>query len=128
MTCYVIDTDVIIWVLRRDSQAMQWLETTAHQGTLACSVLTVAEILRLIRADELPRARRFFDAVDTIPVTYEDAVHAAEMMRNRGPGLVDCHIAAAAIRLGAPVITYNRKDFLRTQVILVDPPTPPRGE
>lgn len=41
-------------------------------------------------------------------------------MRNRGPGLVDCHIAAAAIRLGATGITYNRKDFAqRTGYVLL---------
>ncbi len=124
MTLYVIDTDVLIWVLRRDSDAV---ETAARDGTLACSVLTVAEILRLIRDYELPRAQRFFETLDTIPVTYEDAVRAAEMMRNRGPGLVDCHIAAAAIRLGATVITYNRKDFARTEAVLADPPSLPGG-
>ena len=69
----------------------------------------------------------FFETLDTIPVTYEDAVRAAEMMRNRGPGLVDCHIAAAAIRLGATVITYNRKDFARTEAVLADPPSLPGG-
>lgn len=124
---YVIDTDVLIWVLRRDSGAVQWIETIARSGTLGCSVLTVAEILRLIRDYELPRARRFFESLDSIPVTFEDVVRAAEMMRNRGPGLVDCHIAAAAIRLGATVITYNRKDFARTGAALVDPPSMPGG-
>ncbi len=60
MTRYVIDTDVLIWVLRHDPEAVRWIETTARNGTLACSVLTVAEILRLIRDYELPRARRLF--------------------------------------------------------------------
>ena len=45
MTLYVIDRDVLIWVLRRDSDAVNWIETAARDGTLACSVLTVAEIL-----------------------------------------------------------------------------------
>lgn len=59
MTRYVIDTDVLILVLRRDLDAIQWIEMTARDGTLACSVLTVAEFLRLIRDYELPRASDF---------------------------------------------------------------------
>ena len=127
MRRYVIDTDVLIWVLRRNEDAVRWVETTAQSGTLACSVLTVAEILRLIRDHELPRARRFFETVDVVPVTYEDAIKAAELMRNRGPGLVDCHIAAAAMRLHAIIVTYNRQDFRRTGVPLADPPSEPEG-
>lgn len=42
------------------------------------------------------------------------AIRAADILRQRGPGLVDSHVAAAAIRLQARVVTYNRRDFERT--------------
>lgn len=57
-----------------------------------------------------------------MPVTYEDAILTADIMRHRGPGLVDSHIAAAAIRLQAHVVTYNQRDFERTPATLVPIP------
>lgn len=99
--------------------AVPWIETIARNGTLGFSVLTVAEILRLIRDYELPRARRFFESMDRIPVRFEDAVRAAEMMGNRGPDLVDSHIAAAAIRRGDTdaFIGYTLRVNLTTRTI-----------
>lgn len=101
------------------------MENLSGTGSLACSVLTVAEVLRGVREAELSETRAVLDAFDPVPVTYEDAVQAASMMRNRGPGLVDCHIAAAAIRIGAAVVTYNREDFSRTGAKLADFPEAP---
>ena len=43
---FMVDTDVLIWVLRRRQPSLDWLERLAGQGTLACSVLTISEILR----------------------------------------------------------------------------------
>ncbi len=60
--------------------------------------------------------------LQVIPVLYEDARRARDMMRDRGPGYVDCHIAAAALRMESPVMTYNQRDFSRTGVTLVTPP------
>ena len=50
-----------------------------------------------------------------IQVLYEDARRAADMMRDRGPGYVDCHIAAAALRTESLVMAYNQRDFSRTR-------------
>jgi predicted nucleic acid-binding protein len=119
----MIDTDVLIWVLRRNQPSLDWLEALAAQGGLACSVLTVSEILRAAKQQELSRTHGVLQALDIVPVTYEDAILAADMMRQRGPGLVDSDIAAAAIRLQAHVVTYNRRDFERTPATLV--PIPP---
>jgi predicted nucleic acid-binding protein len=122
MSAYLIDSDVIIWVLRKRTATVDWLEDLAATGSLACSVLTVTEILRGARTAELPTTRALLNAFDMIPVTCEDAVKAAEIMRDRGPGLVDSLIAAAALRLGNPVVTYNQRDYARTGVSCLVPP------
>lgn len=116
---FMVDTDVLIWVLRRRQPSLDWLERLADQGTLACSVLTISEILRAVKQEELSRTHALLEALDSVPVTYADAVQAADIMRQRGPGLVDAHIAAAAIRLHAQIVTYNRRDFERTPATLV---------
>lgn len=83
----MIDTDVLIWVLRRNQPSLEWLEALAAQGGLACAVLTVSEILRVAKEQELSRTHGVLQALDIVPVTYEDAIRAADMMRQRGPGL-----------------------------------------
>lgn len=72
-----------------------------------------------MKQEELARTRALLEALDSVPVTYDDAVQPADIMRQRGPGLVDAHIAAAAIRLHAQIVTYNRRDFERTPATLV---------
>lgn len=79
----------------------------AGAGPLYCSVLTVSELLRLLRQPELVKTRRLLDTLVPLPVLYEDAVLAAELLRHRGPGFVDCHIAATAIRRNLHLVTYN---------------------
>ncbi len=128
MSAIMVDTDVLVWVLRGRSEAIAWLEQAAAQGRLCCSALTVSEILRMAREDEMHKTNALIAGFDVVPVGEVDARKAADFMRHRGPGYVDCHIAAQALRLGAPVMTYNRKDFLRTDAVLVDPPTVPGGK
>lgn len=82
----------------------------------------MSEILRAVQEQELSRTRGVLQALDIVLVTYEDAILAADIMRQRGPGLVDSYIAAAAIRLQARVVTDNKRDFERTPATLV--PTP----
>ncbi|MCY0877991.1 MAG: PIN domain-containing protein [Firmicutes bacterium] len=99
MTRYLVDTDVLIWVLRGKPEAIAWVEAAAMSGELWCSALTVSEILRMVREDELPKTEALLDSLQIAPGTAEDARHAAHLLRHRGPGFVDCHIAATALRL-----------------------------
>ena len=122
MTRFMVDTDVLVWVLRGKAEAVAWLETAAAEGCLLCSALTVSELFRMVRQDELRKTEALIGGLQVIPVLYEDARRAADMMRDRGPGYVDCHIAAAALRMESPVMTYNQRDFSRTGVTLVTPP------
>lgn len=121
MTPIMVDTDVLIWFLRGKPQAIHWLQAAAGRGRLTYSALTVSEVFRLVRTEELRKTEALVAGLDVMAVTYPDARRAADLMRDRGPGFVDCHIAATALRLDAPVMTYNRRDFARTGVRLVDP-------
>ena len=80
----------------------------------------------MVRHDELRKTEALIAGLQVVPVFYEDARRAAEMMRDRGPGYADGHIAAAALRMGSPVMTYNQRDVSRTGVTLVTPPNNPR--
>jgi len=117
---YLLDSDVLIWHLRRRAETMALLQALAQEGPLACSVLSISEVLRLAREDEIPRTERLLNTLIDLPVSKEIAILAALLMRDRGPGYVDSHIAATALLWEIPLVTYNRKDFERTGVRLFD--------
>ena len=122
MNPIMVDTDVLIWVLRGKTEAVGWLESVAATERLLCSVLTVSELFRMVRQEELHKTEKLMAGVQVVPVVYEDARRAADLMRAHGPGFVDCHIAATALRLEAAVMTYNQRDFGRTGVNLLPLP------
>ena len=103
-------------------QTFGWLEAVSAIERLLCSVLTVSELLQMVRQEELRKTETLIAGVQVVPVLYEDARKAADLMRDRGPGFVDCHIAATALRLNAAVMTYNHRDFGRTGVNLLPLP------
>ncbi len=121
---YLVDSDVLIWCLRNRPTPIAMLQALAAEGPLACSVLTVSEILRMVRDQDREKTERLLDSLILLPVGVAEAKLAALLIRgcgrDRGPGFVDCHIAATAILRRLPLVTYNRKDYLATGVDLLD--------
>jgi predicted nucleic acid-binding protein len=117
---YLIDTDVIIWVLRKRPRPLVMLQALAKDGPLGCSVLTVSELLRQAKEHEIPTTERLLDSLIILPIGVSEAKMAGILMRNRGPGYVDCHIAATALLGQIMLVTYNHKDYERTGVKLFD--------
>ena len=121
---YLVDTDVLIWCLRNRPAPIAMLQALAAEGPLACSVRTVSEVLRMVKDQDLEKTERLLDSLIPLPVGIAEAKLAALLMRNRGrdrgPGFVDCHIAATAILRRTPLVTYNRKDYFATGVDIFD--------
>ena len=117
---YLVDTDVLIWHLRNRPHTVALLHALLADGPLACSALSVSEVLAGARQHELVPTEVLLDSLIVLPVSRTEAKLAAALMRNRGPGFVDCHIAATALVQQIPLVTYNRKDFERTGVTLFD--------
>lgn len=117
---YLIDTDVLIWCLRKRPKPIAMLDLLAKDGPLACSVLTISEIMRMVRDQDQARTEKLLASLMAIPVGVAEANVAAILMRSRGPGYVDCHIAATAMLRQVTLVTYNRKDYERTGAKLFD--------
>ena len=111
-----------IWVLRGKSATIAWLEDAPKRGNLLCSVLTISELFRMMQHGELLKSDALLDTPQGMRVFSEDARRAADVMQKHGPGSVDCHIAAAARRLDAQVMTHNRQDVERTGVFPIAAP------
>lgn len=113
----VLDTSVLIDHLRGDLRARLLVTALDGEGeTFSASVLTKAEILAGVRLAERAKTRPLIEAVEWLEVDNdlgERAGALASRFLRSHPGieLVDYVIAATAERLGADLLTRNRKHF-----------------
>lgn len=111
-----VDTDVLIDLSRRDPRAVKFCRRAELHGGLACSVITVMELLSGCRnpQDQSTILKNLAD-VAVIQVESGDSVDALKWYRayrlSQGIGILDCFIAAAAARLDYTVHTINTKHF-----------------
>jgi len=113
----VVDTSVLIQVLRGDDRAQSLLESAIGSGDrVTASVLSRVEVLAGMRPDEAYATERLFESLEWIDVDIDLAQRAGELansyMRSH-PGIdpVDYVIAATTERLDATLWTHNLKHF-----------------
>lgn len=114
MRSVVLDTSVIIDVLRGRQEATIWLAGLDHLPT--CSELTRVEILQGVRSAERGPTERLLQTFRWAPVDEAISRHAGELGRrfrrsHQGMGVADLVIAATTIELGAALATRNVKHF-----------------
>jgi hypothetical protein len=113
----VLDTSVLVDHLRGDERALETLSTLDAEGErLTASVVTKIEVLAGMRSSERRRTRALLDAVRWIDVDDDLAERAGALARrylrsHPGVDVADYVIAATAERLGADLLTCNRKHF-----------------
>lgn len=109
----LVDTSILVDVIRQYTPAQQWIVTQSDLG------VTQAVRLELIvgAPDKIRqrRALRMLVDFDTIENTAEDFYWAeSQLIRyqlSHQVGMLDCLIAAASARLGLPLYTLNVRDF-----------------
>jgi hypothetical protein len=113
----VLDTSVLIDVLRGDDAARVALEGAVHSGErLVASVLTRLEVLAGARPEETTAIQLLLNSLEWIAVDEQladDAGQLAARYLRSHPGIdsVDYVIAASALRLQAALWTRNLKHF-----------------
>lgn len=113
MSVTVLDTTVLIDVLRGDETAVAWL--SGQDEVPACSEVTRAEVLRGVRSGERAATERLLNALRWIPVDDRVSRRAGELGRKHRRGhalaVADLLIAATALELDAALATANTKHF-----------------
>ncbi|MFD4421337.1 PIN domain-containing protein [Agromyces sp. NPDC058484] len=112
----VVDSSVIIDVLRGNDSAVGVLRVARSAGPLHASEISRLEILAGMRAHEERMTRGLLEIFTWHPVDGEIAEIAGELGRrwlpgNRGIDGPDLAIAATAIALEADLLTRNVKHF-----------------
>jgi predicted nucleic acid-binding protein len=109
-----LDTNFLIQSFLAGSSAQSQVQSWLASGeTLNLCTVAWAEFLcgPLSAQDEI-LARQLFPAPE--PLLAADAAKAAELFNNTGRrsrSLIDCMIAATALRVGVPLATGNTADF-----------------
>jgi predicted nucleic acid-binding protein len=112
----LVDTSVLIDVLRGDTAAAGVLKQAREDGPLHASEVTRLEVLAGMRPAEEAATRALLDVLVWHPLDERIAEIAGELGRrwlrgNRGIDSADLAIAATAVQLDAQPLTRNVKHF-----------------
>ena len=122
MSKVVLDTDVLIDLLRGREEIRIFLHDLTGHSVPCCSVISVAEIYAGMRQEEHARTADLLDGLVILPVTREIAEAAGHFKRrskSRRLELADCLIAATAFVEGASVATGNAKDYPMPEITVL---------
>ncbi|PZU38675.1 MAG: VapC toxin family PIN domain ribonuclease [Microbacterium sp.] len=112
----LVDTSVLIDVLRGDDRARRLLVHHRTLGPLNASEVSRAEVLAGMRPAEAATTQDLLDALHWHAVDREISTLAGELARqwlpsHRGIDVADFLIAATAHRIGAELLTLNIRHF-----------------
>lgn len=123
---YLVDTDVLIWVLRGNKEIIQKVLSLKDKGSLHMSVISIAEIYKNIFPSELTVTEDFIEQHIILAVESKAAKIAglywqqyAKQVKNLS--LTDCFIAATANANNLTVVTLNTKHFPMRDIHILNP-------
>ncbi len=112
----VLDTTVLIDVLRGRPAAQRLLKLRRQGDQPATTPINIEEIVRGIRAEETSSVSQLFDGLILLPLGRREAELAGAWQREHAAAGVtlaqaDCLIAGCAASAGVRLATGNPKDF-----------------
>ena len=121
----LLDTDVLIDVLRGHPPALDWFGSSSKLPSVPGFV-----VMELIQdADNKERVQRAMKLVEPLPVVWPTPAHCDQAVANyrqlhlsHGLGLLDSLIAACAIGHSATLLTFNAKHYKAIPGLSVEQP------
>lgn len=120
----LLDTSILIDVLRLRNQRREWLAELARGGyTFSTTTLNIAEIYAGMRPAEEARTEALLGSLELYELSGASARMAGRLKntwarRGHNLTLADTIVAAIAIERGCALLTDNRKDFPMPEVQL----------
>lgn len=112
----LIDSDVLIDILRGNDRATEYLLRTRRVDAVLSVAPVRTEVLGGVRQEDVRRTMNILGLVQWMDVTVELADMAAGLTRRHRPahsgiGIVDYLLAAAAVAVDGVVATRNTRHF-----------------
>lgn len=122
---HLIDTDIIIWALRKNQKYIQLLKKLSKRGYLYISTITIAEVYKNIYPTEFTYTEEIlnqFRSVDVTPLVAKNGGFYWQYFHKNlsSLSLADCLIAATANLSDLTLVTLNKKHFPMKDIKLLD--------
>ena len=113
---YLLDTDIVIWVLRGNEKYEDLLENLSSNGSLTISTITIAEVYKNIFPSETVKTENLLNDLQSWDVTPLIAKQAGLYWQEyskklKNLNITDCLIAATASVHEATLVSLNKKHF-----------------
>jgi len=123
----LLDSDVVIEILRGRAQTVADLRATEAQGiSTYCCAIAWAEVTAGVRSGEEALTEAFFNARGEVVIDAETGRRAGGYLSRYGPShgveMADALVAAAASTTGLHLWTLNRKHYPMEDLRLYAPP------
>jgi len=132
---YLIDTDVLIWVLRGNDASglllgnekyLKFLQKLKDKEPLSISTITIAEIYKNIFPEEIIKTENLLQEFQIWDVTTSIAKQAGLYWQQYSPKLknlniTDCLIAASANMSNSTLVSLNIKHFPMKDIKVLNP-------
>jgi len=123
---YLVDTDILIWVLRGRAESVSLLERLVADGggPPSCSSLSVLEVMVGMRPGEAARTGDLMDNLEVLPVDSRVARVGARLLARSRAGnpreWIDALIAATAMIHERVLVTYNKRHYPYPEVKVIN--------
>lgn len=123
---YLLDTDILIWVLRNNKFFVEKVSQMKESSPLSISVISVAEIYKNIFPSELTTTEDYLYQHIIFEIDQKIAKIAGLYWQQynkqlKALSLADCLVAATANVNNLTLVTLNTKHFPMTDIQILNP-------
>ena len=123
---YLVDTDIIIWVLRGNKKYEELLQNLKNKAPISISTITIAEIYMNIFPSEVVKTENLLNELQTWDVTStiakQGGLYWQEYVKKlKNLSVMDCLIAATANVNNLTLVSLNTKHFPMKDIELLNP-------
>jgi predicted nucleic acid-binding protein len=114
MVTGLLDTAIVVDLLRSHAPAQEWLARQENLGVSPIVWLEIIEDSKNLRAQgQAIRLLRHFERIELAPADAEWGIRQALRFRlSHNVDALDCLIASSSYRLNVPLYTHNLKHFV----------------
>lgn len=123
---YLVDTDIVIWVLRNNQQYVDAIQRLKSKAPLSISTMTIAEIYKNVFPSEILRTEEVLNKFIIWDITANIAKLGGLYWKQYSKKfnnlhILDCLIAATAKEHSLTLLSLNIRHYPMKDILIFDP-------